>query len=76
MNVRTSVIGGQQTGSDGRFEFGIQAQVGDEVEFWYRKGTLDSQHIFFVIKPPAQVPGGTGGAASGGAGGGGQGGAP
>jgi hypothetical protein len=80
VNTRTSVIAGQQTGDDGHFNFGLKAQVGDEVGFWYQSGTLDSQTVYFIIQPPEE-PAGTGGAATGGAasgdpgGGGGEGGA-
>ncbi len=75
VNTRTSVIAGQQTGDDGHFNFGLKAQVGDEVGFWYQSGTLDSQTVYFIIRAPEE-PVGTGGTAAGGAGGGGgQGGA-
>jgi hypothetical protein len=57
MNTRTSVIAGQQTGESGRYALRLEAEVGDEVEFWYQAGTSDSASVYLVIQPPRETPG-------------------
>jgi len=64
LNLRTKDIRGEIVGTDGRYDFFLPAQVGDEVSMFYRKGTDESQSLLFMIRDPnAQAPvGGAGGA--------------
>ena len=63
VNLRSKDIRGQLVGDDGRYDFFLPAQVGDEVSMYYRKGTVESQNLLFMIRDPnAQNAGGAGGA--------------
>jgi hypothetical protein len=65
INLRSKDIRGEVVGSDGRYDFFLPAQVGDEVSMFYRQGTDESQSLLFMIRDPdAQSPpvGGAGGA--------------
>ncbi len=62
LNHTTSIIAGQQTGQSGEYEFPMAASVGDEIEFWYQSGTVDSASVFFVIGEPTAGAAGAAGA--------------
>jgi len=52
INMRTGDIRGQVVEDDGQYDFFLPAQVGDEVFMYYRKGTIESQSIIFMIRDP------------------------
>jgi hypothetical protein len=52
INLRTFDIRGQVVGTGGRYDFGLPAQVGDEVTMYYRQGTTESTSIIFIIRDP------------------------
>jgi len=52
INLRTFEIRGQVTGIDGRYEFALPAEVGDEISMYYRQGVTESQSIVFLIRDP------------------------
>jgi hypothetical protein len=53
---------GQQTGGSGHYDFEVQGEAGDEMDFWYVVGKDASPRLMFVL-PPAQIDpdGGAGG---------------
>jgi len=52
INLRTLDIRGQVVGSDGLYDFGLPAQIGDEISLYYRQGTTESPSINFAIRDP------------------------
>ncbi len=52
INLRTMDIRGQVVGGDGKYDFWLPAQVGDEVSMYYRQGTTESQSLIFMIRDP------------------------
>lgn len=52
INTRTNRIAGQVTDQTGRYDFTIQAQIGDELTFYYIKGGEES--MFVTVKVPAK----------------------
>src|SRR5688572_23634174 len=64
INLRSKDIRGEVVGGDGRYDFFLPAQIGDEVSMFYRQGTDESQSLLFMIRdpnPPSPF-GGAGGA--------------
>lgn len=52
INTRTNMIAGQVTDDTGRYDFTIEAQVGDDLTFYYIKGGEES--MFVTVTVPAQ----------------------
>jgi len=59
INVRTQLLAGQRTGSDGRYDFEVQGLQGDQMELWYVVGNDPSPRVFFLL-PPIGDSGGAG----------------
>ena len=59
INVRTQLLAGQRTGSDGRYDFEVQGLQGDQMELWYVVGNDLSPRAFFLL-PPIDGAGGPG----------------
>lgn len=51
MNLNTNEIRGEHT-EDGAYDFYLGAQVGDEVALYYRKATVESPSIVFLVRDP------------------------
>lgn len=62
INLRTKDIRGQVVGNNGRYDFYLPAQIGDEVSMFYRQGTDESQSLLFMIRNPNPPPASLGGA--------------
>lgn len=52
INLRTDEIAGQNTGADGKYDFTIGAQVGDELSFFYLWKTRSSSPINVIVRKP------------------------
>ncbi len=61
INLHSGDIRGQVTARDGRYDFFLPAEVGDEISMYYRKGTDESQSIIFMIRDPNAGAGSSGG---------------
>jgi hypothetical protein len=61
LNRRTERIAGQLTGGDGRYDFIVEGQEGDQMELWYIAGKDPSPRVLFLL-PSAGGMGGAGGA--------------
>ena len=51
MNLRTNEIRGEHT-DDGFYDFYLGAEIGDEIALYYRKATVESPSIVFMIRDP------------------------
>ena len=67
INLRSKDIRGQVVGNDGRYDFLLPAQIGDEVSMFYRNGTDESSSLLFMIRDPNPLAPPVGGAGAGGA---------
>ena len=64
-NLRTNTIAGERTREDsGRYEFGIEAQAGDILLFWYTAGTEQSSGLYLEVPSQDEEPRGLAGAPS------------
>lgn len=62
LNLRTNLASGQQTGTNGAYDFTIGAIPGDEILFWYSRSNVNSPAIVIVVGEPEDVAGGHAGA--------------
>jgi len=63
INLRSKDIRGEVVGNDGRYDFLLPAQIGDEVSMFYRNGTDESSSLLFMIRDPNPLAPPVGGAA-------------
>ncbi len=52
LNTETGEVAGQVTGDNGHYSFQLQAQIGDELLFWYDRETERSPSVRFTIREP------------------------
>lgn len=52
LNTETGEIAGQVTGEDGYYRFQLQAQIGDELLFWYDRETERSPSVRVTVREP------------------------
>jgi hypothetical protein len=62
LNRRTEKITGQLTGADGRYDFIVEGQEGDQMELWYIAGKDPSPRVLFLLPSPDSGTSGAGGA--------------
>ena len=61
LNRRTEKLTGQLTGGDGRYDFIVEGQEGDQMELWYVAGKDPSPRTLFLLPSADSGTGGAGG---------------
>jgi hypothetical protein len=57
-NRDSSLLYGELTGGDGRYDFVVIGTAGDEMELWYTVGNDSSPRVLFVLPPLGNGEGG------------------